>query len=36
MAFVMRDGKIDKLTEYTDFLYAWETNPLLQSLGKKT
>ncbi len=31
-AFVMRGGKIESLTEYTDFLYAWETNPLLQGL----
>ena len=30
LAFVVRNGKIDKFTEYFDFLYAWETNPLLQ------
>jgi uncharacterized protein len=33
-AFVMRDGRIESLTEYTDFLYAWETNPILQDLNK--
>jgi ketosteroid isomerase-like protein len=29
LAFVIRDGKLDKFTEYCDYLYAWETNPLL-------
>ena len=30
LAFVIRNGKMEKFTEYTDFLYAWETNPLLE------
>lgn len=29
-AFVLRDGKIDKCTEYLDFLYVWETHPLVK------
>ena len=32
LLFVIRDGKIHKLVEYTDFLYAWETNSLLSKL----
>lgn len=34
LAFVLRGGRILKFTEYCDFLYAWETNPLLQNLGR--
>lgn len=30
LLFAIRDGKIEKLTEYCDFLCAYETNPLLQ------
>lgn len=29
-AFVLRDGKIEKCTEYLDFLYVWETHPLVK------
>lgn len=35
LLFVVRDGKIRKLVEYTDFLYAWETNPLLPNPANK-
>jgi ketosteroid isomerase-like protein len=35
LAFVMRDGKIDKFTEYCDYMYAWETNPLLPNQATK-
>jgi uncharacterized protein len=29
-AFVLRDGKIEKCTEYLDFMYVWETHPLIK------
>ena len=35
LAFVIRDGKIASLTEYCDFLYAYETNPLHDPSAKK-
>jgi uncharacterized protein len=28
-AFILKDGKIEKCTEYLDFLYVWETHPLV-------
>ncbi len=36
LAFVIRDGKLEKFTEYCDYLYAWETNPLLPKPGNKS
>ena len=36
LAFVIRDGKLDKFTEYCDYLYAWETNPLLSKPATKS
>ena len=35
LLFEFKDGQIVKMTEYCDFLYAWETNPLLQNLTAK-
>jgi ketosteroid isomerase-like protein len=35
LAFVIRDGRIKSLTEYCDYLYAYETNPLHVPSSKK-
>ena len=35
LLFEFRDGQIVKMTEYCDFLYAWETNPLLPNPATK-
>lgn len=35
LLFQIRDGQILKLVEYCDFMYAWETNPLLPNPDNK-
>ena len=35
LLFEFKDGQIVKMTEYCDFLYAWETNPLLPNPATK-